>query len=354
MELYRPVSEAAIGNLSISMATHFILAKNPGFHPDVYNYGRDKFIKCKHVSDKGIIKGYNTINGFVHLRFPYITTVMRDIIQPTDALQKEIDETYEKVKDCVAGFHIRRGTSCKDSAHFAYHPFASEEAIESMINEANRLGEPVLIMSDSVSTKEYFLSKVPKAISLNLAIGFTACEHSQKVEVEDEDHRLKMNSFVEWFVLTKMPKIYMTAGGVYGINMPTFKREGLTSTFGYSAALYGGITPYYVFNDGFIFYPNGTNEPRYRHNWSDPFNTQKSIFIKPHNGNVERAKKYLPMWNIVVSKEECTEEYEGVKYIEDGNHALIHYESLVEEGDDEMIRMWAIGQGQLREGVSHV
>lgn len=342
MELYKPISEAAIGNLSLSMATHFMLAKNPGFHPDVYKYGRDKFIKCKHVTDQGEIKGYNTINGFIHIKLPNVGRVMQDIIQPTDVLQKEIDQTYEKVKDCVAGFHIRRGTSCEDSARFGYLPFASEEAIESMINEANRLGEPVLIMSDSVSTKEYFLSKVPKAISLDLAIGFTACEHSQKVEVEDEDHRLKMNSFVEWFVLSKMPKIYMTAGGVYGINMPTFKREGLTSTFGYSAALYGGIIPHYVFNDGFIFYPNGTNEPRFRHNWSDPFSTQKYVSMKADRENIERAKKYLPMWNIVILGEE------------NANRATIHYETLVEEGDDEMIRMWAIGQGQLRDGVSHV
>jgi hypothetical protein len=353
MELYIPISEAAIGNLSLSMATHFMLAKNPGFHPDVYKYGRDKFIKCKHVTDQGEIKGYNAIFGSMHLEYPNIGEVMRDIIQPTDTLQKQIDEAYEKVKHCVAGFHIRRGTMCKDSARYGYLPFASDEAVESMINEANFIHDPVLIMSDSVSTKEYFLSKVPKAVSLDLPIGFTACEHSQKVEVEDEDHRLKMNSFVEWFIMSKMSTIYMTNGGVYRINMPTFKKEGLTSTFGYSAALYGGITPHYVFNDGFIFYPNGQNKPNHRYVWSDPFNTKKYVSMKPDKENIERAKKYLPMWNVLLSKSECTEEYEGVKYIEDGIRASIHYETLVEEGDDEMIRKWVIREGQLREGVSH-
>jgi hypothetical protein len=356
MELYKPISEAAIGNLSISMATHFMRSKNPGFHPDVYKYGRNKCIQCKYVTDQGEIKGYNVINGLLHLKCPTIGHVMRDIIQPTDALQIEIDESYQKVKNCVAGFHIRRGTCAEDSARFGYLPFASNVAVDAMIEEANRIDGSVLIISDSVTTKNHFLSKVPNAISLELDIGFTACEHSQKVEVEDEDHRLKMNSFVEWFVLSKMPKIYMTNGGVYGINMPTFEQEGLTSTFGYSAALYGGILPHYVFNDGFIFYPNGSNNPWFRYSWSDPFNTLKYVTMEPDRENIERARKYLPMWNILLSKSKCTEDYEGVKYIEDGEHASIHlirYDTLVEDGDDEMIRKWSRGEGPLREGVSH-
>ena len=354
-ELYKPEPEAAIGNLSIQMATHYIFAREPGFHPDVYKYGRDKFIKCKHVTEEGEIKGRHRIHCMLHLQIPDIGDIMRDLIQPTELLQAEIDKNFEKVKDCVAGFHIRRGTRCEDSSNFAYHPFASQEAVEAMIAEANRLDAPVLVMSDSMSTKQYFMSKVPKAISLELPIGFTACEHSQKVEVADEDHQLKMNSFVEWFVLSMMPKVYMTNGGVFGVNMPVYNQEGITSTFGYSAALYGGKIPHYVFNDGFIFQPIKRPELNPRYSWSDPFTTLKYITMKPDRENIERAKKFLPMHPVVLMRSECTEDYEGVRYMEDGDIKgifMLRYDTLVEPGDEEMIRLWKRGEGELREGVT--
>jgi hypothetical protein len=354
-ELFKPEPEAAIGNLSIQMATHYIFAREPGFHPDVYKYGRDKFIKCKNVTEEGEVNGQHRIHSMLHLQIPDIGDTMRDLIQPTDLLQSEIDKNFEKVKDCVAGFHIRRGTRCDDSAKYGYLPFASQEAVDAMIDEANRLDAPVLVMSDSMSTKEYFMSKVPKAISLELPIGFTACEHSQKVEVEDEDHQLKMNSFVEWFVLSKMPKVYMTNGGVFGVNMPVYNQEGITSTFGYSAALYGGKIPHYVFNDGFVIYPDGNSEPKYRYSWSDPFTTFKYITMKPDRENVECAKKFLPMHSVILMRSECTEDYEGVVYAEDGNYKAVYvlrYDTPVEPGDEEMIRLWKRGEGELREGVT--
>ena len=46
--------------------------------------------------------------------------------------------------------------------------------------------------------------------------------------------------------------VYITAGGVQGRNVPEGTQEGITSTFGYSAAVYGGKIPIYVFNDGEI------------------------------------------------------------------------------------------------------
>jgi hypothetical protein len=354
-ELFKPDPEAAIGNLSIQMATHYIFAKEPGFHPDVYKHGRDKFIKCKYVTEEGEVNGQHRIHGMLHLQIPDIGDTMRDLIQPTELLQSEIDKNFEKVKDCVAGFHIRRGTRAEDSVRFGYLPFASQEAVDAMIDEAIRLDAPVLVMSDSMLTKDYFLSKVPKAISLELPIGFTACEHSQKVKVDDEDHQLKMNSFVEWFILTKMPKVYMTSGGVYGLNMPVYNQEGITSTFGYSAALYGGKIPYYVFNDGFIFQPVKQEKLNNRYSWSDSFMTLKYITMKPDRDNIERAKKFLPMHPIILIRSECTEDYEGVKYAEDGDVRAVYvlrYDTPVEPGDEEMIRLWKRGEGELREGVT--
>jgi hypothetical protein len=78
-----------------------------------------------------------------------------------------------------------------------------------------------------------------------------------------------MNSFAEWFFMSEMPSVYITMGGINGRNVDTVVEEGITTTFSYSAALYGGIIPHYVFNDGYIFYPDGKNTPEKRYSWSD-------------------------------------------------------------------------------------
>ena len=88
--------------------------------------------------------------------------------------------------------------------------------------------------------------RVPKSKCLNIEIGFTSDEHSQNQICEDETIHSKMNSMAEWFILSKMKKIYTTMGGP-GCG---------SSTFGFSAAMYGGVAPHYVFNDGKIINTN--------------------------------------------------------------------------------------------------
>lgn len=272
--VYRPNPTSAIGNLSLCMATHAARCSNeypPLFHPDVLGYGKDKLIKVPNVlpvdvpPDNG--KGY--INGFIHLQIPQVSRIMNELIQPTDFMNNVINEYHQQLNGCVAGFHARRGLSAEDSKQYAFHPFASQVAIDVMVHEANKLGGPVYFLSDSVSTKDYFKSKVPLARCLDIEIGFTADEHSQKVEVPNENFQNKVNSMAEWFLLSRMPKVYMTAGGINGRNVDSEVEEGITSTFGYSAALYGGKIPYYVFNDGHIHLPDGKGTVGKRYCWSD-------------------------------------------------------------------------------------
>jgi hypothetical protein len=270
--VYRSKSESAIGNLSLSMATHaFRSIGKPQFHSDCLLYGKNRLLEIPYVvdTDVPVNSGHGYITGFVHLQYPLIGQVMNRIIQPTELLKGHIDRYWAYIRDCVAGFHIRRGLSAEDSKQFGYLPFASDKAVDSMVKEALELDAPVYMLSDSVSTKEYFKSRVPKAITLDIEIGFTADEHSQKMDVFDENFESKMNSMAEWFLLSKMPKVYMTAGGINGRNVDETVEEGITSTFGYTAALYGGKIPWYVFNDGYVFYPDGKNGPQKRYCWSD-------------------------------------------------------------------------------------
>lgn len=272
--VYRPNPTSAIGNLSLNMATHAARCSKeypPLFHPDVLAYGKDNLINVPNVlpvdvpQDNG--KGY--INGFIHLQIPQISVVMNEVIKPTEFMNTVVNKYHRDLKGCVAGFHARRGLSAEDSKQYGFLPFASRVAIDAMVLEANKLDAPVYFLSDSVSTKEYFKSKVPLARCLDIDIGFTADEHSQKVEVNDEDFQNKVNSMAEWFLLSRMPKVYMTAGGINGRNVDSEVEEGITSTFGYSAALYGGKIPYYVFNDGYIHYPDGKGTLGKRYCWSD-------------------------------------------------------------------------------------
>ena len=311
-KVFRPKPDCAFGNLVLSMLSHYIETNKALFHDDVYLYGREKFIQRLVTVSTDVPPGTGMINcedmKILHLKYGNTAEVMNRMIQPTPLLQEQIDKYYELVKDCKAGFHCRRGLSAEDSAQFGYFPFASIKAVDAMIHEALRMDEPVYFLSDSKSTKEYFKSRVPKAVVLDFEIGFTADEHSQFKEVEDESHDAKMNSYTEWFLLSKMPRVYMTNGGINGRNVLEFVEEGLTSTFGYSAALYGKKTPYYVFNDGYIFFP-GREDTIERHalryNWSDILSRKfisyslwgdNKVYTYGMIENVFMARKYYPMW----------------------------------------------------------
>lgn len=304
--MYRPKPDHAIGNLSLCMATHFLNTGGRGvFHRDVYAHGRNRMFIFENVVQEDLKEeDRSCINAFLHLRYPDIGAIMKLLIKPTSEMQKMIDGVWEKTAPCVAGFHIRRGTYSEDSERFAYFPTASDVAVDAMVMQALKLDAPVLIISDSVSTREEFKRRVPKAVSLDLDIGFTASEHSQNTdaEVKEEDIQLKMNSALEWFVLSKMPEVYTTMGGVCGRNVPEGTQEGISSTFGYSAAIYGGILPHYVYNDGTIFYPNTAER-----GWSD-IDTGKYIMIKnPTKEKIAWTKKHYGMWKVLVFEEECEE-----------------------------------------------
>lgn len=310
--IFRPKPDCAFGNLVLSMLSHYITSDNAKYHEDVYLYGRDKFIQKIPTVNVDVPPGNGELNSeemkILHLKYLNTKEVLNIMIRPTELLKEQVNKYYELVKDCVAGFHCRRGLSCEDSARFGYFPFASIKAVDAMIHEALRMDAPVYFTSDSVSTKEYFKSRVPKAIILDLEIGFTADEHSQFVKVENESHDAKMNSYIEWFLLSKMPRVYMTNGGINERNVLEFVEEGLTSTFGYSAALYGGKIPYYVFNDGYIFHPiaeDTIERHSVRYNWSDILTRKfisyslwgdNKVYTYGMVENVLLARKYFPMW----------------------------------------------------------
>ena len=106
--------------------------------------------------------------------------------------------------------------------------------------------------------------------------------------------------------MSKMPKSYTTIGGNCGRNIPEGEVEGISSTFGYSAALYGDKIPYYVFNDGVIFYPDGKiNSPRL--SWSDSYSGDYIVIHNPTKDKITDIRKKYPLWIILVNPDICKE-----------------------------------------------
>jgi len=268
MSIYRPDPQSAIGNLSLLIASHAAISilKNERFyfHEDIKNYGRGSVLCFPPTvkEDVPINNGNGIINAFMHFKIKSLGDVMRMCIRPSNLLiENYIDPYYDQIKDCETAFHIRMGRNAEDSYRFARYGTANHVALDAMIEEANKLDEPVFVLSDSEMTKKYFMEKVPKAKCLNIEIGFTSDEHSQNQICEDETIHSKMNSMAEWFILSKMKKIYTTMGGP-GCG---------SSTFGVSASIYGDVVPHYVYNDGRIIHTTGpvTTENQHLYRWFD-------------------------------------------------------------------------------------
>ena len=269
----------AIGNFSLVLASFLTACRMNNLEPLVddsfFKYGRHLALKPTIPSAPSrpgeIVKGQGQINSWFHFN-PLNVEHLKQVIQPTQDLQILIDAAYQKIKGCRAAFHIRRGLSAPDSKHLGFLPFASQKAVDAMIREARKIKGKVYIASDSPMTKEYVRKQLgdAKVVMFDHEIGFTADEHSQKIEVKDEATTNKLNSYVEWFLLGMCPSVYITAGGVRGRNVSDDTEEGITSTFGYSAAVYGGKIPTYVFNDGKLFYPFVVSQPSHpKYAWSD-------------------------------------------------------------------------------------
>ena len=266
----------AIGNFGMKLATFLTWCamnnKVPIIDDAFQKYGRNVALQpTVDMMECDAVKGESSINAFFHFN-PFNVEHLKHAIKPTKELQQRIDSFYPLIKECKAAFHVRRGTCAEDSAKYGFLPFASQKAVDTMIEEARKIKGKVFVASDSLSTKKYIREQLgeDKVVTMDFEIGFTADEHSQYVDVKDEAIENKLNSYVEWFLLGKCPTVYITAGGVCGRNVPHGTQEGITSTFGYSAAVYGGKVPYYVFNDGGIFYPFVVQQPTDpRYCWSD-------------------------------------------------------------------------------------
>lgn len=152
--------------------------------------------------------------------------LVRKLIGPSEELQKIIDEHAHLVRGVKAGLHIRRGASAKDSRQVVERNedvFADENALATF-RTISETWTPYFLASDSPETKKMF----PGARTLDTTISVV---HDKCPLASTTDRR---NIFLDFFLLSMCPIVFCT-GGNKSPDAP-----GL-STFGYMAAIYGGV-----------------------------------------------------------------------------------------------------------------
>jgi hypothetical protein len=195
--------------------------------------GRNNYIKINIDTpdeELEVLKPNLFINQHTHQIYSHL---MSSIITPTDSMQKLIDQHIDLIKDVKCALHIRRGACQKDSSNMGCHSgkpayFATETALNRFKDIIKQTDGNVFIASDSRELKEQlrqeFGEKV-KYLDTDISLSYTCLYHPV-----DTDEVARRNCYLEWFLLSMCPEVYVTAGNP---DMTDF------STFGYSAAAYG-------------------------------------------------------------------------------------------------------------------
>ena len=169
------------------------------------------------------------------------------VLKPTNQMEKLIEKYKHLVEDVQCGIHIRRGAFSNDSSKMGCHGmnedgtikpayFASDSAVEKFEEIVKLVTGRVYIASDSKELKQQFKTKFGDKISfLDADIVLTYDCVFLKNETKNDD---RLNCYLDWFLLSKCKNLYLT-GGQNGQDM---------STFGYTAAAYGGCGLSFIFN----------------------------------------------------------------------------------------------------------
>ena len=174
------------------------------------------------------------INNFT---FNYVHPVMRQIVVPTPRVRELVGKNQH---GCAIGLHIRRGNYGSDSKalddgtpHQEAAWFCDDEALGKFIKIIEDAGECVFVATDSMDLRKHLMAKYPYKVRMS---DIKEVVHSRRCDDTDNTEM-----YVDWFLLSQCKKVYITAGDR---NMKGF------STFGYTAAVYGGAQVEFVVSVG--------------------------------------------------------------------------------------------------------
>jgi len=190
-----------------------------------YELGRWLTFKFPTTSMTGIKTVYEPKIFINQHTIEKVYPMVRFLIEPSGELQSVLDEHAALVDRVSVGMHIRRGASASDSrvvVEADTETFANDRAVAQFKSIAENFG-PVFLASDSPETKKSFYNARTLATTI-------AVVHGNCPDAPTKDRR---NVFVDFFLLGKCPKVFITGG-----NFPA--HPGM-STFGLMAAIYANV-----------------------------------------------------------------------------------------------------------------
>jgi hypothetical protein len=179
-------------------------------------------------------EGY-TGNIYINqMTMQYVHPLIRQFVQPTPRIEKLVSENLH---GCRVGLHIRRGNYGMDSKklddgtpHEDAAWFCDDDTLKKFTKVIDDAQEPVFVATDSVVLREELKAKYGDRVRIRGG----GVVHSRACDDVD-----RTDMYVEWFLLSRCERVYITAGDA---NCRGF------STFGYTAGVYGKSQINPIFN----------------------------------------------------------------------------------------------------------
>lgn len=205
----------------------------------IYHGGRGKYIKLENVNvlkDDGTLPSIDISALNAYINQP-IHCKIRDILKPTDEMQKLINEHSHLVSDVSFAVQIRRCGLIKNQETFKEPSpengnFCTDETLKVFHRIVETFSGNVFVTSDCQEVKREFKKKWPERVRI---LDLPSMHTTSLNENSDP-----MVPILEFFLLSQCPFIFVTGGDpVPGICI---------STFGYMAAVYGHKEFRLIFN----------------------------------------------------------------------------------------------------------
>lgn len=238
------------GNVALCLCDLVYREENPKVFKSIHDVDRGVIFSGFEITDKEDDERFEPrlyINPFffhkIHVKLP-------EIIKPNEELRKLIDEHLRLLPcDMKYGMHIRRGACSEDSRDMGCHGldengnikrayFAKDSAMEKFIKIIENTDGKIFLASDSSETKKMLQTRFPDKICTvdnDIALSYD-CIYLKNKNVSKS---ARYACYLDWFLLSKCRKIYITAGNQDLSDL---------STFGYSAGVYGRSEIEFVFN----------------------------------------------------------------------------------------------------------
>lgn len=226
--LFVPPKGHGLANLFIMLTDFFHHHPDGVVHESIKDYEMGKWLIFHFpITDRLDLPHYEAKIFINQVTIQHIHPKIRQLVSPSDELEKEL-EKHALPSNIKIGIHLRRGAAAKDSREGVERDvdaYANEKAVEQMIQIAVNNGpENVFLASDSPDSKKLF----PEGVhTLNNGV---AVVHGSCLQGKQQD---RLGIFLDFFLLSRCPSLVVT-----GSNFPDI--PGL-STFGYMAAIYGGV-----------------------------------------------------------------------------------------------------------------